>query len=38
VLSALFGADVPTLEDTFDGLATFVEEHIGRRALLELLR
>ena len=38
VLKALFGAEVPTLDDTFDGLADFVERHIGRASLEGLLR
>jgi adenosylcobyric acid synthase len=37
VLRALFGQQVPTLEDTFDGLADFIEQHIGARALMSLL-
>jgi len=37
VLRALFGQDVPTLDDTLDNLANFIEEHIGARALMSLL-
>jgi adenosylcobyric acid synthase len=36
-LRALFGRDVPTLDDTLDGLADFVGEHIGDRTLESLL-
>jgi adenosylcobyric acid synthase len=36
-LSALFGAGVPTLEDTLEGLAGFVDEHLGAPALDALL-
>jgi adenosylcobyric acid synthase len=37
VLRALFGAAVPTLEDTFEGLAAFVERYVGADALMGLL-
>ena len=37
VLRALFGADTPTLEDTFEGLADFLEAHIPLERLLGLL-
>jgi adenosylcobyric acid synthase len=37
VLRALFGAEVPTLEDTFEGLAAYVERYIGASALMGLL-
>jgi len=37
VLKALFGATTPTLEDTLDGLADFVDEHLGRDRLMALL-
>ena len=37
VMRALFGRNVPTLDDTFNGLADFVDEHLGRRALASLL-
>jgi adenosylcobyric acid synthase len=37
VLRALFGAEVPTLEDTFNGLADFVDEHLGATTLAALL-
>jgi adenosylcobyric acid synthase len=38
VLRALFGADAPTLDDTFDGLADFVGEHLGESTLEKLIR
>jgi adenosylcobyric acid synthase len=38
VLKRLFGATVPTLEDTFDALAEFVEAHLGATALAGLLK
>ncbi len=38
VLRALFGQDVPTLDDTLEGLANFIEEHIGSRILTSLLK
>jgi adenosylcobyric acid synthase len=38
VLRALFGQKVPTLDDTLDGLANFIEEHIGSRTLTSLLK
>jgi adenosylcobyric acid synthase len=38
ILRALFGQDVPTLEDTIEGLADFIEEHIGPRILMSLLK
>jgi adenosylcobyric acid synthase len=37
VLQALFGHVVPTLDDTFESLADFVGEHLGRETLLSLL-
>jgi adenosylcobyric acid synthase len=37
VLRALFGADVPSLDDAFDTLADMVEAHIDARALDRLL-
>jgi len=37
VLRALFGAAVPTLEDTFDGLAAFVARHVSADILMDLL-
>ncbi len=37
VLRALFGAEVPTLEDTFEGLAEFVERYLGAAPLMGLL-
>lgn len=37
VLRALFGATTPTLEDTFEGLADFVDEHLGHDRLMSLL-
>lgn len=38
VLRALFGQQVPTLDDTFDGLADFIDRHIGERTLTALLK
>ncbi len=38
VLRALFGHDVPTLEDTFEALADFAGEHLGAHTLMELVR
>ncbi len=38
VLRALFGQAVPTLEDTFEGLADFVAGHLGEGALENLIR
>ncbi len=38
VLQALFGAEVPTLETVFEGLADFVERHFEADALAGLLR
>ena len=37
VLQALFGAEVPTLETVFEGLADFVERHFDAGALGDLL-
>jgi adenosylcobyric acid synthase len=37
VLRALFGQHAPSLDDTLDGLADFIDEHIGARALTALL-
>ena len=37
VIKALFGASTPSLEDTLDGLADFVDEHLGRDRLMALL-
>jgi adenosylcobyric acid synthase len=37
VLRALFGAAAPNLEDIFEALATFAEQHIGVDTLLGLL-
>ena len=37
VLQALFGVQVPTLDTVFDGLADFIEEHIGPARLRALL-
>jgi len=37
VMRALFGQQTPTLDDTFDGLADFVEAHIGSRTLMSLV-
>ncbi len=38
VLQALFGASTRSHEQTFEGLADFIERHIGERALLALLQ
>jgi adenosylcobyric acid synthase len=38
VMRALFGQDVPTLDDTLEELANFVEEHIGSSTLTSLLK
>jgi adenosylcobyric acid synthase len=38
VLRALFGQQVPTLDDTFEGLADFIDRHIGARVLMSLLK
>ncbi|MDQ7744121.1 cobyric acid synthase [Hydrogenophaga pseudoflava] len=37
VLRALFGATVPTLETVFDGLADFLEQHVGPGVLDALI-
>lgn len=37
ILRAMFGENVPTLEDTLNGLADFVEEHMTARILRSLL-
>jgi hypothetical protein len=37
-MHALFSERTPTLDDTLDGLADFVEAHIGRQALSSLLK
>jgi adenosylcobyric acid synthase len=37
VMRALFGRNVPTLDDTFNGLADFVDQHLGRSSLASLL-
>ena len=38
ILQALFGAEVPTLDDTFEGLADFAETHLGAQTLDGLVR
>ena len=38
VLQALFGARVRTLDAVFDGLADFIDTHLGSAALLRLLK
>jgi adenosylcobyric acid synthase len=38
VLQALFGSRTRSHEATFEGLADFIEDHIGKRALLGLLQ
>jgi adenosylcobyric acid synthase len=37
VVRALFGQEVPTLDDTFEGLADFIERHMGADTLTSLL-
>ncbi len=37
VLAALFGHSVPNLDDTLDGLADFVDQHLGSAVLEKLL-
>ena len=37
VMHALFGASCPTLDSTLDGLADFIEDHIGSATLKALL-
>ena len=34
---ALFGAQAPTLENVFDGLADFIDTHLGPQQLRALL-
>jgi len=38
VMQALFGAETPTLDDTLDGLADFIEPHFSADTLLALAR
>jgi adenosylcobyric acid synthase len=38
VLRALFGADARTLDDSFDGLADLIEEHLGAATLRALMK
>jgi adenosylcobyric acid synthase len=38
VLHALFGAEAPTLETVFDGLADFIERHMDAGVLDGLVR
>ena len=37
VMRGLFGRDTPTLEDTFDGLADFIDAHFAPGVLMSLL-
>ena len=37
VLRALFGADVPTLDSVFDGLADYIDEHFDTGVLPGLI-
>ena len=37
VMRALFGRETPTLEDTLDGLADFVEAHFAKNILMSLV-
>jgi hypothetical protein len=36
-MHALFGERTPSLDDTLNGLADFVEAHVGHRTLFSLL-
>jgi adenosylcobyric acid synthase len=38
VLQSLFGVNVPTLDDVFDGLANFLQTHVERNALNDLIK
>ncbi len=38
VMRALFGQEVPTLDDTLEGLADFIDAHVGRRTLMSLIQ
>jgi adenosylcobyric acid synthase len=38
VLQALFGAQVPTLETVFEGLADYIEQHFQPGVLESLIR
>ena len=37
VMRALFGRETPTLEDTLNGLADFVEAHFAKNSLMSLV-
>ena len=37
VIRAMFGASTPTLEDTLEGLADFIDAHVGHDRLMSLL-
>jgi adenosylcobyric acid synthase len=37
VMRALFGSNTPTLDDTLNGLADFVDRHFGEGVLMSLL-
>jgi adenosylcobyric acid synthase len=37
VIRALFGHETPTLDDTLDGLADFIDAHFAKGALLRLI-
>jgi adenosylcobyric acid synthase len=37
VLHALFGGNTPTLDDTLEGLADFVDAHFAKRTLMRLI-
>jgi adenosylcobyric acid synthase len=38
VMRGLFGRDTPTLDDTFNGLADFIDAHFARGMLMSLLK
>ena len=38
VLQALFGAQAPTLDSVFDGLADFIDRHFERSVIAGLIR
>jgi hypothetical protein len=37
VMQALFGRQTPTLDDTLNGLADFIDAHIGSKSLMSLV-
>ena len=38
MLQALFGAEAPTLDDVFDGLADFIDSHFAASVIPDLIR